>query len=114
MHTNMHVSTPPSRDTQLSHCSSIRAIRQSFSLLAVALEFIYEEDDAEAFGLAKLVKSYNFIATVSMLCDALDPVARLSTALQAKALDFAELSFLVFSLHTSNISLITTGTLNIA
>ena len=30
-----------------------------------------------------------------MLCDALDPVARLCTALQAKTLDFAELDFLV-------------------
>ena len=80
----------------LSHRNSVHAIRRSFSPLVVALESIYEEDgDAEAFGLAKLVKSYNFIATVSMLCDALDPVARLSTALQAKALDFAELSFLV-------------------
>ena len=80
----------------MSHRNSVHAIRRSFSPLVVALESIYEEDgDAEAFGLAKLVKSYNFIATVSMLCDALDPVARLSTALQAKALDFAELSFLV-------------------
>ena len=57
---------------------------------------VYEEEgDGEAFGLAKLVKSYNFIAIVSMLCDALDPVARLCTALQAKTLDFAELNFLV-------------------
>jgi hypothetical protein len=80
----------------LSHRNSVHAIRQSFSPLVVALESIYEEnDDAEAFGLAKLVKSYNFIASVSMLCDALDPVARLCTALQAKVLDFAELNFLV-------------------
>lgn len=30
-----------------------------------------------------------------MLCDALDPVARLCIALQAKTLNFAELNFLV-------------------
>ena len=80
----------------LSHRNSVHAIRRSFSPLVVALESIYEEQgDAKAFGLAKLVRSYNFIAAVSMLCDALDPVARLCTALQAKTLDFAELSFLV-------------------
>ena len=62
----------------------------------MALESIYEEDgDTEAFGLAKLVKSYNFITAVSMPCDALDPVAALCTALQAKSLDLAELNILV-------------------
>ena len=30
-----------------------------------------------------------------MLCDALDPVTRLCTALQAKTLNFAELNFLI-------------------
>ena len=80
----------------LSHRNSVHAIRRSFSPLVTTLESIYEEGgDAEAFGLAKLVKSYNFVATVSMLCDALDPVARLCTALQAKTLDFAEHNFLV-------------------
>ena len=38
---------------------------------------------------------YDFIATVSMMCDALDPVAKLCTALQAKSLDFAEFTFIV-------------------
>ena len=80
----------------LSHRNSVHAIRRSFSPLVVTLKSIYEnEGDAEAYGLAKLVKSYHFIAVVSMLCDALDPVARLCTALQAKTLDFAELNFLV-------------------
>ena len=77
----------------LSHRNSVHAIRRSLSPLVVTLESIYEDQgDAEAFGLAKLVKSYNFIAAVCMLCDAL---ARLCTALQAKTLDFAELNFLV-------------------
>ena len=80
----------------LSHRNAVHAIRRSLSPLVAALESIYEvQGDAEAFGLAKLVKSYNFIASVSMLCDALDPVAGLCTALQAKTLDFAELNFLV-------------------
>ena len=81
----------PGDTTWLSHRSA-----GSLSPLVAALESIYEKQgDAETFGLAKLVKSCNFIASVSMFCDALDPVAGLCTALQAKTLDFAELNFLV-------------------
>lgn len=57
-------------------CSCHRTIIFSFSRGIGVYE---EEGDAEAFGLVKLVKSYDFIAIASMLCDALDPVASSSS-----------------------------------
>lgn len=65
-------------DTQwLPHHNSVHTIRLSFFLSHGIEVHLMRKMANQAFSLAKLVKSYNFIATVSMLCDALDPVARL-------------------------------------
>ena len=51
---------------------------------------LYEESgDAEAYGIAKLLCTYKFVACLYMLCDVLHVVAILEGSLQSKELDLA-------------------------
>ena len=50
---------------------------------------LYEENgDAEAYGLAQLLRTYKFVACLYMLCDVLHNVAKLQ-GLQSKQIDLA-------------------------
>ena len=61
-------------------------------------ERLYDDTgDAEAYGLAKILCTYDFIATLYMLCDVLHTVAKLQGSLQSKALDLATVPVMVQS-----------------
>jgi hypothetical protein len=56
-----------------------------------------ERGDALAVGLHNIVRKYNFVASLYMMCDILPTVTRLSCALQASCIDVSQLHLLVTS-----------------
>ena len=56
-----------------------------------------EHGDALALGLWNVIKKYDFIATLYMMCDVLPIVNRLSWILQATDIDLSQLHGLVSS-----------------
>ena len=53
------------------------------------LEHIHEDTGVpEALGMQRTMKTYNFVATLMMISDALPVLTCFSTALQAKTTDF--------------------------
>ena len=57
---------------------------------------IYETSgDAEAYGIAKLMCTYKFVACLFMLCDVLHTLAKLQGSLQSKDLDLATIPTLI-------------------
>ena len=76
------------------HC--VRAIRLMFRALVETFEKIYETSgDAEAYGIAKLMCTYKFVACLFMLCDVLHTLAKLQGSLQSKDLDLATIPTLI-------------------
>ena len=88
----------PSETRWLARERCVRAVRLSLPALVVTFENIYEEcGDAEAYGIAKLLSTYKFVACLFMLCDVLNTVAKLQGSLQSKELDLAFVPLLVKS-----------------
>ena len=59
---------------------------------------IYKENgDAEAYGLAKLLRKCKFVACLFMLCDVLHTVTKLQGILQAKQLNLAMVPVMIDS-----------------
>ena len=88
----------PSETRWLARERCVRAVRLSLPALVVTFENIYEEcGDAEAYGIAKLLSTYKFVACLFMLCDVLHTVAKLQGSLQSKELDLAFVPSLVKS-----------------
>ena len=56
-----------------------------------------ERGDALAIGLSNVVRKYNFVASLYMMCDILPPVSRLSCILQSSHIDLSQLHSLVSS-----------------
>ena len=86
----------PSETRWLARERCVRAVRLSLPALVVTFEHIYEESgDAEAYGIAKLLCTYKFVACLYMLCDVLHTVAKLQGSLQSKVLDLALIPVMV-------------------
>ena len=76
----------------------VRAVRQTLPALVATFEKIHDDcGDAEAFGIAKLMCTYKFVACLYMLCDVVHTVAKLQGSLQSKVLDLATVPILVQS-----------------
>ena len=68
------------------------------------LEHIHEDPgEPEALGMLRIMKTYNFVATLMMLSDVLPVLTSLIRALQAKIADFtlvaSQLTYVQHSLH---------------
>ena len=58
---------------------------------------VEERGDALATGLSSVVRKYNFVASLYMMCDVLPPVSCLSCVLQSSHIDLSQLHLLVLS-----------------
>ena len=86
----------PSDTRWLARERCVRAVRRSLPALIRTFDEIYEENgDAEAYGLAKLLRKYKFVACLYMLCDVLHTLAKLQGSLQAKQLNLATVPVMV-------------------
>ena len=78
----------PSDTRWLSHERCIQAIVKELSALVVTLNHIYDEcGDAEAYGLSLALSSYCGIATIHLLAEVLDLLAKLNCFMQRKTTD---------------------------
>ena len=86
----------PSDTRWLARERCVQAVRRTLPSLALTFQQIYDDrGDAEAYGLAKLICTYKFVACLYMLCDVLHTIAKLQSALQAKSLDLASVPCMV-------------------
>lgn len=89
----------PSDTRWLSHERCIRAIVKELSALIVTLNHIYDEcGDAEAYGLCLALSSYCGVATVHLLAEVLDLLAKLNCFMQGKTTDFSRLRIVLDSI----------------
>ena len=77
--------TKPSDTRWLVREQCVRSVRECLPALVHTFEDIYEESgDAEAYGLSKLLCTYNFVACLYLLCDVHHTVAKLQVYKQKK------------------------------
>ena len=77
----------------LSHDAACQTLMKIFPSVIMSLECeAVEHGEALAVGLSKVVKRYNFIAMLYMMCDVLPKVSRLSRVFQLSAIDVSELN----------------------
>lgn len=88
----------PSDTRWLARERAVRAVRRSLPALVNTFEDIYDETgDAEAHGIASLLKKCNTVACIYMLSDVLHTVAKLQGSLQGKEVDLASVPGMVKS-----------------
>ena len=88
----------PSDTRWLAQERCVRAVRQILPALVQTFEHIYTESgDAEAYGLSKLLCTDKFVASLYMLCDVLQTIAKLQGCLQSKDLDLSVVPAMVQS-----------------
>jgi len=86
----------PSDTRWLSHERCIRAIRKELPALITTLQQLYKTSgDAEAFGLSALLASFVGVASIFLLSEVLDILARMNATLQRKSADFSKLNVLL-------------------
>ena len=69
----------------LSHDKAVSTLRKAFAAVIISLEReAVERHDVTASGLAKYMKSVNFIASLAMLQDILPVLTILSTSFQVE------------------------------
>ncbi len=80
----------------LSHEKCIRAILKELPAIITTLYQLYENSgDAEAYGLALIFSSFSGVATVILLSEVLDLLARLNCFMQRRAADFSALQRMI-------------------
>ena len=80
----------------LSHALAINAIKRSLPSLLCSLEReASERSDPTAMGLAKLCKTYMFIATLLLMSDILSHVTKISLLFQRENIDYSQVQQLV-------------------
>ncbi len=87
----------PSSTRWLSHERAILVVRKNIVPLVATMEHLYTNDnDVEAYGINRHMKTYDFIATVFMLSDVHPQLAILNNGLQSKKMDISQASAAVF------------------
>ena len=81
----------------MSHERCIRAIRKELPALIITLQQLYEEGDTEAYGFALVLHTFSGVASVILLSEVLDLLAKLSCFMQKNATDFSRLSTFIDS-----------------
>ena len=88
----------PTDTRWLSHENTITSVKRSYTAVVVTLETIHEESgDAEAHGLALLLKKLDTVAAIYMLSEVLGNIARLCKSLQTKGFDLVKVPLAVSS-----------------
>ena len=89
----------PSSTRWLSHERCLRAIRKHLPALLVTLHQLYENSgDAEAYGSFLVLSSLSGIASIILLSEVLDLIARLNCYMQRQAADFSRLPIILESI----------------
>ena len=77
----------------------MKAIRKELPALIITLHKLYDDSgDAEAYGLALALSSYNGMATINLLSIVLDLLAKLNCFMQQKATDLSRLPIILKSI----------------
>ena len=77
----------------------MKAIRKELPALIITLHKLYDDSgDAEAYGLALALSSYNEVATINLLSIVLDLLAKLNCFMQRKATDLSRLPIILKSI----------------
>ena len=77
----------------LSHDATCQTLMKTLPSVITSLgREAVERGEALAVGLSKVVKRYNFVATLYTMCDVLPKVSRLSRIFQLSAIDVSELN----------------------
>ena len=92
----------PSDTRWLAHERCVKAVKENYSAIVLALNNIYEEThEPEALGISKALSKRSTVSALFLLNYALPQVAKLSKTLQAEKLDLTIISSLVdATLHT--------------
>lgn len=92
----------PSDTRWLAHERCVKAVKENYSAIVLALNNIYEEThEPEALGISKALSKRSTVSALFLLDYALPQVAKLSKTLQAEKLDLTIISSLVdATLHT--------------
>ena len=86
----------PSSTRWLSHERCMRAISRELPAIIITLQQLHETTgDAEAFGLCTLLASFTCIASVMLLSEVLDILARMNATMQRKTADFSKLKIMI-------------------
>ena len=80
----------------LSHDNACKTLVRVLPAVIASLEReVIERGDALAVGLSRVVKHYNFVASLYMMCDVLPKVSRLSRIFQFSTIDMSALHMCV-------------------
>ncbi len=74
----------------LSHNNAVQSLRRTLSSVVVSLEReAAERGEPMAVGLVRMVKTYQFVASLYLFCDVLPHICRLSLVFQQQAVDLS-------------------------
>ena len=98
----------PSSTLWLSHECCVKAIRKELPTLILTLQQLYEAScDAEAYGVQLLLTSFSGIASVVLLSEVLNTLAKFNCFMQRKTTDFSRLKMMLdtFVEHLTSLKL---------
>ena len=88
--------TKPSHTRWLDHERCVKAVKENYTVIVVALNNIYEETHhPEALGISKTISSKSTVSAAYLLDCVLPQVAKLNRTLQSNKLDLTVISSLV-------------------
>ena len=88
--------TKPGDTRWLSHERCVRAIKKELPAILTTLQQLYEvSGDGEAYGLYLLLASQVGVASIMLLSDVLNILAKMSASMQLKIADFSKLPTLL-------------------
>ena len=89
----------PSSTRWLSHERCLHAIRKDLPALIVTLQQLYQTSgDAEAYGISLVLSSFSGVASIFLLSEVLDILAKLSCYMQRQTADFSRLPLILDSI----------------
>ena len=89
----------PSSTRWLSHERCLHAIRKDLPAIIITLQQLYQiSGDAEAYGISLVLSSFSGVASIILLSQVLDLLARLSCYMQRETADFSRLPVVLESI----------------
>ena len=89
----------PSSTRWLSHERCLRAIRRDLPALIITLQQLYQTSgDAEPYGISLVFSSFSGVASIILLSEVLDLLARFSCYMQRQTADFSRLPMILESI----------------
>ena len=89
----------PNSTRRLSHERCLHAIRKDLPAIIITLQQLYQiSGDAEAYGILLVLSSFSGVASIILLSQVLDFLARLSCYMQRETADFSRLPVVLESI----------------